>query len=60
MSKKVILLILIISVAINLATVITFAYYWSSEHKQPRTHDPRFPGRFQEERRERLIKELNL
>jgi Spy/CpxP family protein refolding chaperone len=60
MSKKVILIILIVSVAINLATVITFAYYWSSEHRQPLSHDPRFPDRFQKERRERLIKELNL
>lgn len=32
MSKKVILIILIVSVAINLATLCTFAYFWWTRH----------------------------
>jgi len=60
MSKKVILVFLIISAAINLATVITFAYYWSSEHRTERPVDPCYPDRIQEERRKHLAKELNL
>jgi Spy/CpxP family protein refolding chaperone len=60
MSKRVILIILIVSVTINLATVITFMYFLTSEHRIERPISPRFPDRFHQEHREHLAKELDL
>ena len=56
MSKKVILIILIVSVAINLATVVTFVYFWASERKP----QPHLGHRFPEWQKNHLEKELQL
>lgn len=60
MSKKTILIILIASIAVNIATVITFVYYWTSEHKQVRFIDPQHPDRFPQWHGGRLVRELDL
>jgi Spy/CpxP family protein refolding chaperone len=60
MSKKTFLIILIASVAINVATVVTFVYYLSNEHRTQHPIDPQHPDRFPQWHGGRLMKELNL
>ncbi|MBN2620495.1 periplasmic heavy metal sensor [candidate division WOR-3 bacterium] len=60
MSKKTVLIILIASVAINLATVVTFMYYLSNEHRTEHPIDPQHPDRFPQWHGGRLRKELDL
>jgi Spy/CpxP family protein refolding chaperone len=60
MSKKAIIVILIISVAINLATVITFVYFWTSRSRVEAPIGPRPPERFPEWHGGPLEKKLKL
>lgn len=60
MNKNIILIILIVSVAVNLATVITFAYFWTSKPRAERLIGPRYPDRFPQKNIDHLAKKLDL
>jgi Spy/CpxP family protein refolding chaperone len=59
-NRKFILVLLIISIAINLTTVATFVYYWSHERPSVRPIGLRPPDRYPEWHGGRLERELKL
>lgn len=60
MDKKVLVVILIISVAVNLATVFTLGYFWWTRHGIARQDVFVRPNRMHELHQTRMAKELNL
>ncbi len=60
MSKRFLVVLLIISVVINLAAVFTFGYYWWEERGSRRSFASRWPGRGPGWRGSHLIDKLSL
>lgn len=60
MTQKILLIVLIASVMINLAAVVTFGFYWWDERGPKRGLPPRQMGERREGRASRLRERLNL